>query len=137
MSFATDVIVPMISVDEYLSFVVKLLLAFGLVFEMPLFSYFLSRMGLLTPQAMRRHRKYAVLAIFIVAAILTPPDVFSQCLMAAPMLVLYEVSVYGAKGQERRKARRRGGRRRGGRGTRRRRRHEKGRKRTCLMPTSP
>ena len=94
MSFATDVIVPMISVDEYLSFVVKLLLAFGLVFEMPLFSYFLSRMGLLTPQAMRRHRKYAVLAIFIVAAILTPPDVFSQCLMAAPMLVLYEVSVY-------------------------------------------
>lgn len=94
MSFATDVIIPMISVDEYLSFVVKLLLAFGLVFEMPLFSYFLSKMGLLTPEAMRRHRKYAILAIFIIAAILTPPDVFSQCLMAAPMLVLYEISVY-------------------------------------------
>lgn len=94
MSFATDVIIPMISVDEYLSFVVKLLLAFGLVFEMPLFSYFLSKMGLITPEAMRRHRKYAVLVIFIVAAILTPPDVFSQCLMAAPMFVLYEVSVY-------------------------------------------
>ncbi len=94
MSFATDVIIPMISVDEYLSFVVKLLLAFGLVFEMPLFSYFLSKMGLLTPEAMRRHRKYAILAIFIVAAILTPPDVFSQTLMAAPMLVLYEISVY-------------------------------------------
>lgn len=94
MSFATDIIIPMISVDEYLSFVVKLLLAFGLVFEMPLFSYFLSKMGLLTPQAMRRHRKYAILAIFIMAAILTPPDVFSQCLMAAPMLVLYEISVH-------------------------------------------
>ena len=94
MSFATDVIVPMISVDEYLSFVVKLLIAFGLVFEMPLFSYFLSKMGLLTPDIMRRHRKYAILAIFIVAAILTPPDVFSQCLMAMPMLVLYEISVY-------------------------------------------
>ena len=73
---------------------VKLLLAFGLVFEMPLFSYFLSKMGLLTPEAMRRHRKYAILAIFIIAAILTPPDVFSQCLMAAPMIVLYEISVH-------------------------------------------
>ena len=94
MGFATDTIVPMISVEEYLSFALKLLLAFGLVFEMPLFAYFLSRFGLLTPEFMRRSRRYAVLAIFIVAAILTPPDVFSQCLMAIPMLLLYEVSIY-------------------------------------------
>lgn len=93
MGFATDVIVPMISVEEYLSFALKLLIAFGLVFEMPLFAYFLARLGVLTPEMMRRQRKYAVLGIFIVAAILTPPDVFSQCLMAAPMLLLYEVSV--------------------------------------------
>ena len=94
MGFATDTIVPMISVEEYLSFALKLLLAFGLVFEMPLFAYFLSRFGLLTPDFMRRTRRYAILVIFIVAAILTPPDVFSQCLMALPMLVLYEVSIY-------------------------------------------
>lgn len=94
MGFATDMIVPMISVEEYLGFAIKLLIAFGVVFEMPLFAYFLARMGLLTPEFMRRQRKYAVLAIFIVAAILTPPDVFSQVLMALPMLFLYEVSIY-------------------------------------------
>lgn len=96
MGFATETIVPMISIEEYLSFVLKLLIAFGLVFEMPLFAYFLAKLGLLTPEFMRRHRKYAILAIFVVAAILTPPDVFSQTLMAIPMLVLYEVSVYVA-----------------------------------------
>lgn len=96
MGFATDVIVPMISVEEYLSFALKLLIAFGLVFEMPLFAYFLAKMGLLTPDMMRRQRKYAVLAIFVAAALLTPPDVFSQCLMAAPMLLLYEASIYVA-----------------------------------------
>ena len=94
MGFATETIVPMISVEEYLSFALKLLIAFGLVFEMPLFAYFLSRFGLLTPEFMRRTRRYAILVIFIVAAILTPPDVFSQCLMALPMLLLYEVSIY-------------------------------------------
>ncbi len=96
MGFATVDIVPMISVEEYLSLALKLLIAFGLVFEMPLFAFFLGRMGLLTPEFMRRNRKYAILIIFIVAAILTPPDVFSQCLMAAPMIILYEISVYVA-----------------------------------------
>lgn len=94
MGFATETIVPMISVEEYLTFALKLLLAFGVVFEMPLFAYFLSRFGILTPAFMRRSRRYAILVIFIVAAILTPPDVFSQCLMAIPMLLLYEVSIY-------------------------------------------
>lgn len=103
MGFATDVIVPMISVEEYLSFALKLLIAFGLVFEMPLFAYFLAKLGLLTPEMMRRQRKYAILAIFIIAAILTPPDVFSQCLMAAPMLILYEVSIYVAASARKKK----------------------------------
>ncbi len=94
MGFATDTIVPMISVEEYLGFALKLLIAFGVVFEMPLFAYFLSRFGILSPDFMRRQRRYAILLIFIVAAILTPPDVFSQCLMAMPMLLLYEVSIY-------------------------------------------
>ncbi len=96
MGFATETIVPMISIEEYLSFALKLLIAFGLVFEMPLFAYFLAKLGLLTPEFMRRNRKFAILLIFVVAAILTPPDVFSQVLMAIPMLVLYEVSVYVA-----------------------------------------
>lgn len=94
MGFATETIVPMISVEEYLSFALKLLIAFGIVFEMPLFAYFLSRFGILSPDFMRRSRRYAILLIFVVAAILTPPDVFSQCLMAIPMLLLYEVSIY-------------------------------------------
>lgn len=97
MGFTTESIVPMISVEEYLSFALKLLIAFGVVFEMPLFAYFLARFGLLSPEFMRRTRRYAILVVFIVAAILTPPDVFSQVLMALPMLVLYEASIYVAK----------------------------------------
>lgn len=93
VGFATDTIAPMPKLDEYLGFTLKMLLAFGLIFEMPLFAFFLARLGIVTAQWMRKTRKYAILAIFIVAAILTPPDVFSQLMMAAPMLVLYEISI--------------------------------------------
>ncbi len=93
MSFTTQDIVAMPKISDYLDFVLKLILAFGLVFEMPIFSFFLSRMGVLTAEKMRNFRRYAVLIIFIVAAILTPPDVVSQLLMAIPMLLLYEVSI--------------------------------------------
>lgn len=105
VSFATQEIVAMPKVSDYLGFVLKLVLAFGLIFEMPLFAFFLARMGLVTAAAMRRVRRYAVLAIFIVAAILTPPDVVSQLLMACPMLVLYEVSVWVAAAAGRNPAR--------------------------------
>lgn len=94
MGFATDDIIPMPSLSEYLGFALKMLIAFGLIFEMPLFTFFLARMGLVTAQGMRRVRRYAVLVIFIVAAILTPPDVMSQMLMAIPMLLLYECSIF-------------------------------------------
>ncbi len=93
MSYSTGNIVAMLSINEYLSFALKMMLAFGLVFEMPLFSFFLSRMGIITAQKMRDVRKYAVLAVFVIAAILTPPDVFSQLMMAGPMLILYEISI--------------------------------------------
>ncbi|MBQ9536815.1 MAG: twin-arginine translocase subunit TatC [Desulfovibrionaceae bacterium] len=93
VSFATEDIVAMPKISDYLSFVLKLLLAFGLIFEMPLFSFFLSRMGIITADLMRKVRRYAILVIFIVAAILTPPDVVSQLLMAGPMLLLYELSI--------------------------------------------
>ncbi|MCL1985750.1 MAG: twin-arginine translocase subunit TatC [Betaproteobacteria bacterium] len=94
MSFATDTILPMPSLNEYLGFALKLLIAFGLVFEMPLFAYFLARIGILTADHLRRWRRYAILTIFIVAALLAPPEVVSQLLMAAPMLVLYEISIW-------------------------------------------
>jgi sec-independent protein translocase protein TatC len=78
MSFATDTILPMPSLNEYLGFALKLLIAFGIIFEMPLFAFFLARIGILTAAHLRRWRKYAIIIIFIVAAILTPPDVVSQ-----------------------------------------------------------
>ena len=93
VGYANDSIAAMPSLKEYLGFALKLLIAFGLIFEMPLFSFFLARMGLITAQLMREVRRYAVLVIFIVAAILTPPDVISQLLMAIPMLALYEFSI--------------------------------------------
>jgi sec-independent protein translocase protein TatC len=82
------------SLDEYLGFALKLLIAFGLIFEMPLFAFFLARIGVLTAAHLRRWRKYAVLASVIVGALLTPPDVPSQLIMAAAIVVLYEVSIW-------------------------------------------
>ena len=93
VSFANEFITPMISTREFTSFATRLLLAFGLVFEMPVFAFFLARLGLLSAQFMKKQRKYAILLIFIGAAVLTPPDVISQMLMALPLLVLYEISV--------------------------------------------
>lgn len=104
MGFATATITPMISVEEYLTFVLKLLIAFGVVFEMPLFSFFLARMGLVTAKKMRAWRKYSILMMFITAALLTPPDVFSQTLMAMPMILLYEISILIAQMVEKEKS---------------------------------
>lgn len=94
-SFASEYITPMISTKEFLSFTTRLLLAFGFVFELPIFAFFLAKLGLIKPDFLKRHRRYAIVVIFIVAAALTPgPDVFSQLLMAGPLLVLYEASVW-------------------------------------------
>lgn len=96
VSFSTPEIVITPKVSDYLSFVLKLLIAFGLIFEMPIFTLFLARMGILTAAIMRKGRRYAIVGIFILAAILTPPDVVSQLLMACPMLILYEASIWVA-----------------------------------------
>ena len=93
-SFANDYISPMITTKEFLSFSTRILFAFGLIFELPVFTFFLARLGLVTDGFLRRQRRYAIVLIFIIAAILTPPDVFSQLLMAGPLLVLYEVSIW-------------------------------------------
>ncbi len=86
-----------LSVSWYLSFVTRLIMAFGLVFEMPVIVFFLVKMGLVNEQMLRKYRRYAIVMIFVGAAILTPPDVISQTAMAIPLLVLYEVSIYIAR----------------------------------------
>ena len=83
-----------ISFNNYMSFITGMLLAFGVVFEMPVLSYLLGRFGLLNPTILRKGRKFAVLIIFILAAIITPPDVVSQLMTGIPMLGLYEVSIW-------------------------------------------
>lgn len=93
ISFSSPEIVITPKISDYLGFVLKLLFAFGLIFEMPIFTLFLARLGVLTAGMMRKGRKYAIVVIFILAAILTPPDVVSQLLMACPMLLLYEASI--------------------------------------------
>ena len=83
---------------EYVDFTVKFLLAFGVIFELPLAMTIAARLGLVTPQFLARNRKYAILVNFIVAAILTPtPDVFNQTMMALPMCLLYEVGIVSAR----------------------------------------
>ncbi|MBN1296312.1 twin-arginine translocase subunit TatC [bacterium] len=96
IGFSSDSIVPMITMKEYLKFAIRLLLAFGLIFEMPVMSAFLAMLGVLTPEYLKKKRHYAIVIIFTVAAFLTPPDVVTQLLMAAPMLVLYELSILSA-----------------------------------------
>lgn len=94
--FSTDGIQFTPKLNEYLSFCLKLLFAFGFVFELPLFIFFLARMGLVSSTGLRKKRKYAILMGFVVAAVLTPPDPFTQCLMAGPLIILYEVGIWVA-----------------------------------------
>lgn len=97
LGFATETIRPLPSMKEYLSFSAKLLLAFGLVFELPLVLTFLARIGIVSVDFLKKNRKYALLLFFVGAAILTPPDVVTQIMMALPLMLLYEISIIGAK----------------------------------------
>jgi sec-independent protein translocase protein TatC len=96
LGFSNETIQAMPSMKEYLSFASKMLLAFGFVFEMPLVLTFMARMGLVTVPFLRKNRKYAILIFFIGAAIITPPDVVTQIMMALPLMFLYEISIIGA-----------------------------------------
>ncbi|MCZ6472714.1 MAG: twin-arginine translocase subunit TatC [SAR324 cluster bacterium] len=86
-------LVPSLRIGDYLSFTVRVMFVFGLVFELPLISLLLTRMGVITAGWLARSRRYAIVIIFIAAAILTPPDVATQVLLAGPMIVLYEISI--------------------------------------------
>lgn len=92
-SYGSQWLAPMISVGSYITFVSVMIIVFGFVFELPVVISFLSRLGIVNRRMLRKNRRYAILIIFIVAAILTPPDVFTQFMMAVPLLILYELSI--------------------------------------------
>ncbi len=95
LTFQSETLAPMISIDEYFGFVTILLVVFGLVFEMPVIAYFLTRVGLLTPEFLRQKRRYGIVAMVVAAAVLTPStDAFTMMLLAVPLLMLYEISIW-------------------------------------------
>jgi len=93
-NFGSSVIDNNIAIDEYFSFIISTMLAAGVVFELPMLSFFLSKIGILKPQFMRKYRKHSMIFILLVAGILTPsPDITSQLLLAVPLFILYEISI--------------------------------------------
>lgn len=97
LGFGSADLAPMLAVAPYINFVVLLVLPMGAIFQLPIVVVFLTRIGIIRPAALARQRKYVILGIFVLSAILTPPDVFSQVLMAIPLLVLFEVSLLIAR----------------------------------------
>ena len=93
IGFSNEYVKALPSVKEYFSFSLKLLFAFGVVFELPVIIFFLTKIGLITTAMLRQKRKYAILLAFVLSAILTPPDVITQCMMAGPLIILYEVGI--------------------------------------------
>ena len=103
-SFGTEKIENIIAINEYLNFVISVILGAGLVFELPMASWFLSKLGLLTPAFMRKYRRFAIVIIFILAALLTPgTDPVSQILLAIPLMLLYEISIFISKSAEKKR----------------------------------
>lgn len=93
-NFGSTIIENKISADEYMSFVLSMVIAAGIVFELPMLSFFLSKIGILKPEFMRKYRKHAIVAILLLAAIVTPgPDITSQLMLGIPLLFLYEISI--------------------------------------------
>ncbi|MFZ5981775.1 MAG: twin-arginine translocase subunit TatC [Candidatus Zixiibacteriota bacterium] len=93
IGFSGELLNPIITVGSYISFAGLLMIAFGFAFELPIVAFFLGKIGLISSKFMARGRRYAVVAILIVAAIITPPDVFTQVLLAIPLYFLYEISI--------------------------------------------
>lgn len=95
--FQTEMIEQNLTINSYLSFIIWLMLVFGLVFELPVLSLFFTKIGLINHRLLRKIRTYAIVVVFILAAILTPPDVVSQVLLAIPLIILYEISILISK----------------------------------------
>lgn len=90
----SDVVLNQFTLDSYIGMVKTSVIASGLFFELPIIIYFLTKLGLVTPAFLRKYRKYAIVIVLIVAAIVTPPDVVSQTIVAIPMLIIYEASIF-------------------------------------------
>lgn len=96
---------PVLQLSAFISFILFFLLSFGLIFELPVILYFLAKVGVVKAAPLRRFRRYAIIASFIIAAILTPtPDIFNQSLMAIPMCLLYELGILGVAREEKQRA---------------------------------
>jgi sec-independent protein translocase protein TatC len=88
---------PQISLEEYVNFLIMMVVMGGVIFQTPVLILFLTMVGILSSEKLRKGRKYAIVAIFIIAAVASPPDPFSQCIAAIPMLLLFELSIWLAK----------------------------------------
>ncbi len=93
ITFGSFKFTPLINIEDYVGFFTKIMFGFGLAFELPVFAYFLALLGLVDDRQMMAFFKYAIVIIFIVAALLTPPDVLTQLLMAGPLVILYGISI--------------------------------------------
>jgi len=93
LGFATETIIPMLTVSKYIAFLGMFTLVFGLVFQLPLIILFLTKIGVVIPVMLSRRRREMIVGLFIIAALLTPPDVVTQVCLALPLLILYEVSI--------------------------------------------
>jgi len=97
LGFSNDLIVPMINIKSYFSFIGTMLLAFGVIFELPLILVFLAKIGIATPEFLKQKRKYAIIIILIASALITPPDVITQLIMAVPLIILYEIGIVAVR----------------------------------------
>lgn len=97
VSYAGTMIIPMPSLKEYMGLTLKMLIIFGLIFQMPLIAYYLAKAGIINYRGLAKKRRYAILGIAVLSAIITPPEVSSQLLMALPMYGLFELSVVIAR----------------------------------------
>ncbi len=96
--FGTQIIKNQFAIDEYMSIIISVMLASGFVFELPMISFFLTKLGILTPDFMKKYRKHAIVIIMVLAAFLTPgTDPVSQVILAVPLVVLYEISILVSK----------------------------------------
>ncbi len=93
ITFGSFKFTPLINIEDYVGFFTKIMFGFGLAFELPVFAYFLALLGLIYDRQMSGFFKYAIVIIFIVAALLTPPDILTQLLMAGPLIILYGLSI--------------------------------------------
>jgi len=98
VQFGTEEISNVFAIDEYMSIIISVMLAAGFIFELPMISFFLSKLGILTPQFMRKYRKHSIVIILVLAAFLTPGgDPVSQIILGVPLVLLYEISIFISK----------------------------------------